>query len=52
VGDDRHLLGEAFDMLRLLLEEGAGDEERKIAIFVAARLDPIVEQALEPLSDT
>ena len=49
--DDRHLLGEAVDMLGLLLEIGERDEQREIAILVAGRLDAIVEQALDPLPD-
>ena len=51
VGNDRHLLGEALDVLGLLLEIGERDEEREIAILVAGRLDSVVEEALDPLPD-
>ena len=49
--DDRHFLGEAVDMLGLLLEIGERDEEREIAIFVAGRLDLRVQQLLHPFPD-
>jgi hypothetical protein len=32
VGDDRHLLREALDVLRLLLEVAEGDEEREVGV--------------------
>ena len=51
MGDDRHLLGEAFDVIGFLLEIAQGDEEREIAILMAGRLDAIVEQALDALPD-
>jgi hypothetical protein len=51
MGDDRHLLGEAIDMIGLLLEEGQGDEQRKIAILDARRLDPRIHQLLDALPD-
>jgi hypothetical protein len=51
VRDDGHFLGEPVDVLGLLLEVRERDEEREIAVFVAGRLDPVVEQALDPLPD-
>ncbi len=49
--DDRHFLGKALDMLGLALEIGDWDKDREIAVLVSGRLDPIVEQALDPLPD-
>ena len=49
MGDHRHFLGEAFDMLGLLGDEGEGDEQREIAILVAGRLDAAVQLLLDLL---
>jgi hypothetical protein len=51
VRDHGHFLGEPIDVLCLLLEIGERDEEREIAVLVAGRLDPVVEQALDALPD-
>ena len=47
MGDDRHFLGEAFDMIGFLGDEGEGDEEREIAILMAGRLDAAVQLLLD-----
>ena len=49
--DDRHFLREAVDMLGLLFEIGKRDEERKVAILVPRRLDPVIEQPLYTFPD-
>ena len=51
VRDHRHFLGEALDMLGFLFEIGKRDEQREIAIVVAGRLDPVVEQPLDAFPD-
>ena len=51
VSDDRHLLGEALDVLGLLREIAERDEQRKIAILVPRRLDAVIKQPLHPLPD-
>ena len=51
VGDDRHFLGEAFDVVRLTLEIGERDEQGEVGIVVAGGLDPVVEQALDAFPD-
>ena len=47
VGDDGTFFGEALNMLGFLFEEGKGDKERKIGIFVAGGLESGVEIALD-----
>ena len=49
VGDDRHLLGEALDVLGLLGDEAHGDEQREVAVVVAGILDAGVELRLHAL---
>ena len=49
--DHRHFLGKAFDMFGLALEIRQRDEDREIGVFMARRLDPVVEQALHPFPD-
>jgi hypothetical protein len=49
VGDDRHLLGEAFDVLGLLGDEAHRYEQREIAVLVARILDARVELGLDAL---
>ena len=51
VRDDRHLLGEAFDVLGLLGDEAHRDEEREIAVLVARFLDAGIELGLNALPD-
>ena len=51
MGDDRHFLGEAVHMLGFLLKIGERNEQRKIAIFMARRLDPFVQQFLDAFPD-
>ena len=51
MGDHRHFLGEAFDMLRLTLEIRQRDEDREIAIVMPRILDPLIEQALDAFPD-
>ena len=51
MGDDRHLLGEAFDVLGLPGDEAQGNEQREIAVLVAGFLDPPVERLLQQLPD-
>ena len=49
VGDDRHFLGKAIDMIGLFFEEGQRDKQRKIAILNTRQLDLGVHQLLDPL---
>jgi hypothetical protein len=49
VGHHSHLLGEALDVLCLLLEVAQGDEEGEIGVLGAGLLDPVVERALHQL---
>ena len=49
--DNRHFLGKAFNMLGFLGEIAERNEQRKIAIFMAGRLDPLVHQILHPFPD-
>ena len=51
VRDHRHLLGEALDVLRLLLEVAQRDEEREVGVHRAGLLDRVVEGALHQLPD-
>ncbi len=51
VGDDRHLLGKAFDVLGLAGEVGERDEQREVAVLYACGLDPVIHQALDALPD-
>ena len=51
MGDHRHFLGEAFDMLGLLGDEGERDEQREIAILVAGGLDAAVQLRLDLFPD-
>ena len=51
VGHHRHLLGEALDVLRLLLEVAQRDEEREVGVDGPGLLDRIVERALHELPD-
>ena len=51
VGHHRHLLGEALDVLRLLLEIAQWDQEREVGVDGAGFLDRIVERALHQLPD-
>ena len=52
VGDDRHLLGEALDVLSLLGDEAHGDEKREVAVVVSRILDAGVEFRLYALPHT
>ena len=45
------LLGEAFDVVRLLREEGLGDEEREVGVLVARLLEHPVQNGLHLLPD-
>ncbi len=47
VGDDRHFLCETIDMLGFLGKIAQRYEDREIAVIVARRLDPVVEQPLD-----
>jgi hypothetical protein len=49
VGDDRALLGEALDVLGLLLEERQRDEQREVRVDVAGVLEHAVEDPLHVL---
>ena len=49
--DDRALLGEALDVLGLLGEEGARDEEREVGVLVARLLEAPVEVVPDRLPD-
>ena len=49
VRDDGAFLGEAFDMLRLLLEIRQRDEEREVGVLVTGLLEHPVEDRLHPL---
>ena len=49
VRDDRHLLGEAFDVLSLLGDEAHRDEEWEVAVVVARFLDAGIELRLNAL---
>jgi hypothetical protein len=51
VGDHRHLLGEALDVLGLLLEVAQRNEEREIGVDRTGLLDPLVQGALHQLPD-
>ncbi len=51
VRDHRHLLGEALDVLGLLLEVAQRYEEREVGVLRARLLDPVVERALHELPD-
>ena len=51
VGDDRHLLGEALDVLGLAGEVRKRDEQREVAVRDARGLDAVVHQALDALPD-
>ena len=44
MGDHRHLLGEALDVLGLLLEVAQRDEEREVGVLRAGLLDPVVQR--------
>src|SRR5689334_2476520 len=45
--DDRHFLGEAFDVLGFLGDEAHRYEDREITIIKAKRLNPIVKLTLQ-----
>src|SRR5256885_951207 len=49
--DERNLLRESFDVLGLLREVAHRDEEREVRVFMARRLDHVVERALHQLPD-
>jgi hypothetical protein len=49
VGHHRALLGEALDVLGLLLKEGLGDEQREVGVAVPRRLEHRVHVALDVL---
>ena len=49
--DHRAFLGKAGDMLRLLLEIAQRDEERKVGVLVAGRLEHPVELRLHQFPD-
>src|SRR6185437_1362364 len=49
VGDDRHLLGEALDVLSLLGDEAHGNEEREVAVIVSRIFNSGVEFSLYAL---
>jgi hypothetical protein len=51
VRDHRHLLGEALDVLGLLLEVAQRDEEREVGVDGARLLDRAIEGALHQLPD-
>ena len=51
VGDDRDLGREALDVIGLALEQAHRDQQRKVDVLVAGRLDPVVERALRVLPD-
>jgi len=48
---DRAFLGEALDVLGLLLEEAQGDEEREVGVDVAGVLEHAVERVLDVLPE-
>ncbi len=49
MGDHRAFLGEAFDVLGLLLKERLGDEQREVGILVAGGLELLIQVALHVL---
>ena len=51
MGDDRHFLGEAFDVAGLLRDEAHRDEQREVAVLVPGLLDALVERRLDQLPD-
>ena len=51
VRDDRALLGEALDVLGLLLQEAHRDEQREVRVLVAGGLEHRVEPPLDVLPD-
>ena len=51
VRDDRAFLGEALDVLGLLLQEAQRNEQRKVGVLVARGLEHAVEHALHVLPD-
>ncbi len=51
MGDDGALLGEALDVLGLLLEEAHRDEQREVGVLVPGRLEHAVQGLLHVLPD-
>jgi hypothetical protein len=51
MGDDRHFLGEAVDMLGLLGQEAHRDQQREIIVVVPGVFDPLIQLALDFLPD-
>ena len=51
VRDDRDFGREPLDVLRLLVQEALGNEQREVRVLVARRLEHVVERALHPLPD-
>src|SRR6266550_6671311 len=49
--DEGDLLRESFDVLGLLREVAHRDEEWEVRVFMARRLDHVVERALHQLPD-